>query len=204
MARPKKQNGTGKTKGKRGGGRRSRAESMTGAKEAKVEMRTGELELPEVEIASNDFAYHMKSIKAATEKKDTANNLLRSCIKAAKQVHPKLPDAIKRAIQIERSDDGIADLRSELQVLGVALRETGASLQITLHDTLLGDVKDQAFAKGVKDAENEHMSRSPYPEGSDLDERYKAGWESVMAARVTGGALPSNGAEELREEAAVH
>lgn len=214
MARPKKSSGAatgkGKTAGKPRGGRKSKAESVTGAKEAKVEVRKGELDLQQIEIASNDFQYHMKAIRAATEKKDTANNLLRGCYKAAKQVHPKLGKAIKDAIQYERADDD-QDLRDDLQMLGIILREIESPIQITLHDTLLGDVLDVAFRRGKKDAENEKMSSSPYPVPSDLDERYRAGWESVMASRVTGGAdllgpedkWPENGTTKLRQEAAA-
>lgn len=217
MARGKANGASTKPAGKgKGGGRKSKAESMTGAKEAKVEVRTGELELTQIEIASNDFQYHLKAIRAATEKKDTVNNILRNCYKAAKQVHPKLGKAIKDAIQYERADDD-QDLRDDLQMLGIILREIESPIQITLHDTLLGDVKDQAFRRGKKDAENEKMSQSPYPAG-ELDDEYRRGWESVMASRVSGGDKelwpddkdvgaagdhPNNGAVELRQEAAV-
>jgi len=51
---------------KTGGKRRSKAESMTGAKENETEVRKGELALGEpVQIESKDFHFHMRAIKAA-------------------------------------------------------------------------------------------------------------------------------------------
>lgn len=204
-----KTNGKGKTRG-----RKSKAESVTGKKAGEVETRSGELDIPEpVIIASSDFQFYLKAAKSATEKKDTAVNLLRGVYKQAQKLHKQLPGALKRAIEIERADDH-ADLRGELEVLGIALREIGCPIQITISDTLLGDVKDQAFKRGRKDAELGKFASSPYPADSDLSQEYSRGWEAMTAERVNGAGgadeseadgdgefLDTNGAEALREEA---
>lgn len=188
------------------GSRKSKAESMTGAKANEVESRSGELDLKPVEIDARDVQVHMRSIKAAMEKKDTAVSLLRSAKKNAKAVHPALADAIDKVIKLERSDSH-HDLRQELEVFNIVLRETGAPIQISVHDTLLGDVVDQARNRGRKDAEGGKFASNPYLAGSDLAGAYSAGWEAVTAERVNGAGdpdeHPSNGCTELREEASA-
>lgn len=169
MARPKK--GTGK------GSRRSRAEAMTGAKENAAEVRTGELGLGEpVVIDSDTFGFHLRAIKGATEKKDTANNLLRNCFKAAKQVNEHLPEAIKLAISEERSNDP-AKLKKRLEVMGIALRETGSPVQLTVHDSLLGDVKGVAYKRGKDMGTAGKALVNVYPAGSDLAAEMERGWQ---------------------------
>lgn len=166
---------------KRGGSRKSRAEDSTGAKENATEMRTGELGLGEpIVIDSDTFAMHLKSIKGATEKKDTAVSLLRGCMNAAKKVNEHLPEAIKLAIQEERSNDP-SKLKKRLEVLGIALRETGSPVQLTVHDTLLGDVKQVAYDRGFKAGEGGQTLANPYPAGSDLSENYATGWRNGQA-----------------------
>lgn len=170
----------GKSKAK--GTRRSKAESMTGAKENAVEVRrangvghNSDLALPEpVTIASDDFQMHFKAAKAATEKKDTAVNLLRGVYKAAQKLHPQLPAAIKKAIAIERDPDPFR-IKAELEVLGIALKETQCPIQLTVHDTLLGDVKEQAYKRGYSAGEKGQTANCPYPEGSDLGVEYLRG-----------------------------
>lgn len=210
MARPKKSSGAATGKGKAAGKRRSRAEDMTEAKANTVEVRTGELQLKPVEIDTKDVQVHLRAIKAAIEKKDTAVSILRNAKKRAKEVHPELANAIDRVLKIERADS-MHELRAELEVLNIVLRVQQAPIQIYLSDSLMGDVAEQAFRRGVKDAKAEKMSSSPYPDGSDVDGHYKRGWESVMASRVTGGAdllgpedkWPENGTTKLRQEAAA-
>ena len=130
----------------------------------------------------------------------TAKNLFDGCCKAAKKVSPELLDAVKRAIKFEGMDT--EDIKRQLQIDGYVLRKTGAPIQITLHDTLLGDVDDAAEARGRKDAEGGKFASNPYPAGSSLHERYKIGWGKVSAERIAGAdEHPNNGAIELREEA---
>ena len=175
MAKRAKPNGTGKSRG-----RKSKAESMTGAKESAVETRSGELELKRIEIPSKDFHFHMKAIKAAMEKKDTAVSLLRSAKKGAEQLHKGLVATIDKMIRLERADSD-QELRQELELLGIALRETGSPIQLTIHDALLGDVKDVARKRGKKAALAGDFSDNPYPAGSDLQAEYAAGYEAGVA-----------------------
>lgn len=166
------------------GRRRSKAEAMTGAKASSVEVRGGDLGLPQpVEIASGDFQTHYRAIKAAIEKKDTANALLRGCYKAAKALHPNLPDAIRKAIAIERVDDP-SEVKAELEVLGIALRETNCPVQLTVFDTLLGDPDKQAYARGFDDGKAARAARNPFPDGSPLAGKYADGWRHGTAANL--------------------
>src|SRR5262245_58267588 len=107
--------------------RRGKSENMTGAKENAVEMRQGdELNLGEpVKIPTSDFHFHMRALDKALEKQATATSLVRSCIKAAKQVSEHLPDAIKKMIKLRKRDEP-ARLKAELETLGIALMETNS------------------------------------------------------------------------------
>lgn len=186
MAKPAKNGKSSKGKVSR----RSRGESSTGAKENSVEMRKGpDLNLPEpVILKSDDFQMHYRAIKAATEKKDTANNLLRGCYKQAKKVHPQLAEAVRTAITIERADDPEA-VRAHLDMYGFVLKETGHHIQLTIHDQLGGDVNEQAKKRGFADGSAGRMSNCSYPEGSDLAKLYNAGWLEGQA-KLIGGDLP--------------
>lgn len=207
----------GKSNGKSKGARRSKAECSTGAKENKVEMRKAkDLDLPEpVVLQSDDFQMHYRAIKAATEKKDTAVNLLRGCYKQAKKVHPQLAEAVRWAIGIERADDPEA-VKAELAMRGFVLKETGHHVQLTIHDSLLGDVNEAAELRGYKDAKASRVAGAVYPEGSDLHGLYMKGWtrgtaenlgiqtddiDDLLLAQDEAG---DNGARQLREEAAVN
>lgn len=176
MGRPKaSKNGTGRS-------RKSRAEGMTGKKENEVEVRTAGvgdnsgLGLPEpVVIASDDVQMHVKAIKAALEKKDTAVQLLNGCYKSASKLNKHLPDAIRKAITAERDSDP-SKLKAQLEVLGIALRETGSPIQLSVFDTLGGEVAEQAYKRGIADATGNKMSSDPYPANSDLSAQYIKGY----------------------------
>ena len=186
MAKPRK-NGKGR--------KRSKSEASTGAKENAAEMRKGELSLGEpVVIDSSTFHFHLKAIKSATERKDTANNLLRGCYKAAKQVNEHLGDKIKKVIELERSNDP-AKFKAELEVLGIALKETGSPIQLTIHDTLMGDQDELAYKRGKDAGGNGKPCASPYPKGTSLDEQWCTGWRNAV-----GGTL---GLSEQETEEAV-
>lgn len=176
MAR-KKTVATGKGK------RRSKAEADTGAKANAVEVRTakggigdnsGDLGLPVV-IESKDFHYHLKAYKAAIEKKDTAVSLVRGVLKGAAQLHKELPGALKEAVTVERDNDPFR-LKQRLEVLGIALKETGSPIQISVFDTLHGDVAQQSYERGFGDGENGRTLNDRYPVGSDLSAQYVRGW----------------------------
>lgn len=166
-----------KPKGKRGGVRKSKAESMTGAKAAKVEVRGGmgdnapEMKLP----APDDFLHHMKSIKGCKEKLETAKSLVSHAKKAANKSCAGLSKTIERLIGIERENDPFAFQR-EMEMLGLGLKVTNSPIQLSVFDTLAGDVEDQAYKRGVSDGEAGRSASNPYPENSDLAESYSSGW----------------------------
>jgi len=169
---------------KTGGKRRSKAESMTGAKENETEVRKGELALGEpVQIESKDFHFHMRAIKAALERKDSAVAVVRSSYKAANAVNPHLGGTIKDVIAMERADDP-ASLKQKLEVLGIALKETGSPVQLSVHDILMGDPKDVAYKRGKDAGANGQTLANPYPVGSDLAEQYQTGWRNGMGGNA--------------------
>jgi hypothetical protein len=173
MAKPKNTGGR-----KRGGSgkRKSKAESMTGAKENAVEVRKlGGDNAPELKLPSEeDFNYHLKNIRGAVEKKDTAVNLVRLANQSAEKACKGLGKTIARLIKLDRSDDPMAFQR-ELELLGYGLKVTGSPVQISIHDMLLGDVEDQAYGRGRKDGEAGKTLSNPYPDGTSLAAKYAEG-----------------------------
>lgn len=190
MARNK---ASGKAKAGKGRGRKSRAEDATGAKEATVEVRKGELELKPVEINDGDFDLHLRAMKSAVERQKTAKNLYDGCCKAAKKVSEHLLNSVKLAIKYEGMD--IEDIKADLTVKGYVLKKTGSPVQITLHDVLAGDVNKAAYERGKNDALNGRGCKPPYPEGSDLAEEYNTGWRNGIGSNL--------GLTEAETEAAV-
>lgn len=178
--------GNGKTNGSTRGSRKRRGsgENFTGAEENKTEVRKAELDLKPVEIDDGDFDMHLKSVKAATEKLTTAQGLLRSCYKAAKKVSPQLLDALKYALKAERAD--AEDIKRELEVMGYVLKKTNAPIQITLHDTLLGDENELAAKRGYQNGKNGTGMNCPYPEGSDLASLYADAYMKGQADLIGG------------------
>lgn len=202
--------GRGKSNGKAGkgrGSRKSRAEASTGAQEATVEVRTGELGLGEpIVIDSKTFHFHLKAYKSALEKKDSSVGLLRSCRSAAKMVNEHLPAAIAECVKEERSSDP-AKLKARLEVLGIALKETGSPVQLSVHDTLLGDVKEQAYQRGFNAGQNGQVLNNIYPPTSDLADSYATGWRNGMAknaglneAEAAAAVAKGGGPEDEEEE----
>lgn len=176
MAKQKiKTNGTGRTRAG-SGKRRSKAESMTGAKEAKVEVRKlGGDNAPTLDLPSEeDFNYHLKNIRGAIEKKDTAVNLVRLANQSAEKSCKGLGKTITKLIKLDRDDDPMAFQR-ELELLGYGLKVTGSPVQISIHDMLLGDVEDQAYGRGRKDGEAGKTLSNPYPDGTSLSVKYAEG-----------------------------
>lgn len=189
MARPKgsKNKAPSAAKPKGRGSRKSKAESMTGAKDDEVEVRTigdnsGELDLTAIVIDERDFKLHYNSIKTATDKKETAMSLLRTARKRAKEASPDILDAVERAMSFERMDQDT--LKREFQIAGYALKATDSPIQLTLHNTLLGDAVEQAAKRGRKAGEAGDPCASPYPAGSDLDKAYSDNWTIGQGVKV--------------------
>lgn len=155
------------------------AKSKRTARKAKTKDKTDDAEMrsPELEglvLNDDDFDLHFASIKRAVEAMKRTKNGYDACCKAAKKVSPALLDAIKFAVKLEGMDP--IDVKRELEIKGYALKRTGSSLQLTIHDTLLGDVADAAFARGEKAGTAGLPMANPYPDGSDLAMQYQNGW----------------------------
>lgn len=169
MAR--KANGNGKARGKRtkrGGAKADKADT--------AEMRKGgELDLKQVAIDDADFDMHLRAMKGAKDRMATAKNLYDGCCKAAKKVSEDLLVAVKKAIKFEGMD--LDDIKRALEIDGYVLRKTGSPVQLTIHDSLMGDVNQAADTCGYRDARAGKVAKSRYPESSDLHELYMAGWQ---------------------------
>lgn len=167
---------TGNDKAKRGG-RRSKAESMTGAAEATVEMRTSDLGLGEpLQIPSVDFKGRLKTLQELNKSLKSVKSAISNSYKAAKEVSDEMLDALKLALSLEtKSADKIA---RTLKLHGYVLDQTGSNIQITLHDALMGNAEQAAyklgFARGIKGAGLDVR----YPKDTPLNENYALGWRN--------------------------
>lgn len=168
-----KRNGSGQKR--RGGGRRSRAESMTGAKENEVEVRTigdnSDLALP----APDDYAHHMKTIRGCRDRLATASSLLSHAKKSANKCAPGLAASVEETLKIERENDPVK-LRTRLEMLGLGLKQIDSSIQLNVFDTLAGDQKEMVARRGYEDGKAARPQSSDYPEGSDLAALYSENW----------------------------
>lgn len=174
-------------------GARSKAENMTGAKEAKVEVRkAGELDLQQVEIDDADFDLHFRAAKSAKETAEKYQSLYRGQLKAAKKVSPALAEAVKWALGAEGKD--AADIKREMEIKGYVLKRQGSPIQLTIHDTLMGSVEQAAETAGHRDAKAKKVSSSPYPANSDLDRLYAKGFRRGTVENMN---LPDDEAAKL-------
>lgn len=165
----KRANGNGRPKGKRT--KRTKVDKADTA-----EMRSGgELDLKQVTIDDADFDMHLRAVKGAVDRQKTAKNLYDGCCKAAKKVSEELLAAVKKAIKFEGMD--VDDIKRALEIDGYVLRKTGSPVQLTIHDSLMGDVNQAADTAGYRDAKAGRVAKSPYPESSDLHELYMGGWQ---------------------------
>jgi hypothetical protein len=87
---------------------KGRAESVTGAKESEVEVRTAakigdnsQLKLPK----PDDYEHHLKSIRGCQDKSATAASLTRLACEAANKCSAGLAASIKNTLKIEREND---------------------------------------------------------------------------------------------------
>lgn len=161
-----------------------------------VEMRTaGELDLKQIAIDDADFDMHLRAMKGAKDRMATAKNLYDGCCKAAKKVSEELLTAVKKAIKFEAMD--VDDIKRALEIDGYVLRKTGSPVQLTIHDTLMGDVNEAADVQGYRDAKAGRVAKSPYPESSDLHELYMAGWQ--RGTRENMGLPPEEDGDETED-----
>lgn len=183
----------GRNKGTERGARkrRGKGESMTGAKDNKVEVRRGgagpgagagdnsKLALP----APEDWDHHYRSIKGLKEKSATASSLVRHAKNSANKSCHGMAAAIEQTLSIERENDPVK-LKKHLELLGIGLRQVGSSIQLSVFDTLLGESKDQAYTRGFKMAKDGHSLTNPYPAGSDLAAECDRGWRHGTAENL--------------------
>ncbi len=166
---------------KRHRGRPSNAEKAAEAEANAVEGNPV-LDLKPIEIDEGTFEVHLKAIKSALDKKETAMSLLRTCRKRAKEAGDDILDAVDAALKFERMDQN--DVAHQLQILGFALKKTDNPIQLSLYNTLLGDEKEQAYNRGFKDGEAGKTAQNDYPEGSDLAAEYTRGWDHGTAKNL--------------------
>lgn len=195
MARPKGKKTNGKAPRARRA-RRSKAESFTEAKANAVEMRkAGELDLQQVEIDSKDFDLHYRAAKTARDRLDTANSLYRSTLKNAKACGEDVVDAVKRALKFDGMNE--ADIKRQMEIDGFILKHRGSPIQLTIRDSLMGDVNQAADTQGYRDAKANKVSSSPYPANSDLDKHYAKGFRRGTVENMN---LPDEEASRLLAE----
>jgi len=166
-------------KGKRGNGRGRKAKVE---KQDQVEVREGELELKSIEIDDGDFDMHHRAISNAVERMKQAKNLYDGACKAAKKVSEDLLNSVKRAIKFAGMD--VEDIKKQLEIDGYVLKRTGSSVQLTIHDTLLGDEEDLAYRRGKAAGGNGKSLNNPYPSGTALAERYATGWRNAVGGTL--------------------
>jgi len=181
--------------------RRGKGKDFTGGDAEKVEVRMGGDNAPTLELPSpEDFNYHLKSIKGANEKKDTAVALVRNAKKSAEKACKGLSGTIDRLIKLERSNDPL-EFQRELELLGYGLKQTNSPIQITVFDTLLGDQNDVVAKRGYEDGKAGRAAKTEYPENSDLHEIYSSNYARGQGellgldAEQTDAAIKPNGAE---------
>lgn len=177
MAKRSGKNGATKPKPKKGG-RKSKAESVTGAKENEVEV-SAVLDLKPIEVDEKTFDTQYKAMRALEDQKKRVVGLLRSQRKQLKECGPEVQESVLDALAMDGKDD--EEVKRELQVRAFVLKKRESPVQISLHNMLLGDVNEVAYRSGYKDGEAGKPANSPYPEGSDLDGHYQRGWRHGMA-----------------------
>lgn len=155
-------------------------------KDETVEVRTAgigdnsELKLPK----PDDYAHHMKSIRGAKDKLETAKSLLSHAKTAANKSCPGLAASIGETLAIERDGDAVK-LKQRFELLGMGLKQINSTVQLSVFDTLAGEVTEQAFKRGYADGKAGKGSNSGYPEGSDLAAEYSRGWQEGMSQNVS-------------------
>ena len=163
-------------------GKRGKAESMTGAKANSVEKRTPsqtDMDLPK----PDDIVFHMKTIKGFKDMQTSAGGRVRAARLAAKKCNSLLPGLIDELIGLERLTDK-GEFKRRLEALGVGLKTVGAPIQLSVFDTLAGDVNKQAYDRGKAEADAGKGCNCPYPEGTDLADSYNTGWRNATGGKL--------------------
>lgn len=167
-----------------------------------VETRTAgigdnsEMSLP----APDDYEHHMKCIRGAKDKLETAKSLLSHAKTAANKACPGLAANIGETLAIEREGDPVK-LKKRFAMLGIGLKLINSTVQLSVFDTLAGEVTDQAYKRGYADGEAGKSANSGYPEGSDLETLYSKGWRHGTGKNM--GLTPEqvDAADEQKEAA---
>lgn len=179
MAKAKK-NGTGRKRG--------RSAKKTVDKADTVEVKTaGELDLEVVQINKSDFAMYFRGIEDCSKAMKRAKSAYDDACKKAKKSSDSMLAACKLKLKWDGKDQN--ELAELLKIQGFVLTDLGSPIQLTLHNALLGDAVDTAFARGETDGAAGKGNSNRYPVGSDLAERYDLGWAKGQATLVT-GAVP--------------
>lgn len=169
-------------------------------KDETVEVRTAgigdnsELALP----APDDYAHHMKAIKGNMDKLETAKSMLSHAKKAADKSCPGLAASIGETLRIEREGDPVK-LQKRFEFLGMGLKQIGSTIQLSVFDSLKGEVSQQAYDRGFADGEAGKTANSGYPEGSDLAGDYAKGWHHGTGKNM--GLTPEQVDVSLSEDA---
>lgn len=172
--------------------------------EETVEVRTpgigdnSKLALP----APDDYSHHMKSIRGAKDKLETAKSLLRHAKDAANKCAAGLAASIEETLKIERDNDPVK-LQARLEMLGLGLKEIGSTIQLSVFDSLGGDAADQVYQRGMADGKAGRTADNRYPEGSDLHALYAKGWRHGTASNLGISAEESDRAIEEEQRAAA-
>lgn len=193
MASKKKAKGKTVARGKKPAPRRR---SSKPTKAETVEVRTvagigdnSQLALP----APDDYEHHMKSIRGAKDKLETAKSLLSHAKTAANKTCPGLAASISETLQIEREGDPVK-LQTRLEMLGMGLKHIGSTIQLSVFDTLAGDEEELVARRGYEDGKAARPCNNKYPVGSSLADLYNENWQKGQAENMAGiTQAPSNG-----------
>jgi len=165
-----------------------------------VEVRTAaigdnsQLALP----APDDYAHHMKAIRGAKDKLETAKSLLSHAKTAANKTCPGLASSIAETLQIERDGDPVK-LQKRFEMLGIGLKQIGSSIQLSVFDTLGGDHLDQVYRRFYADGKAGKTLDNRYPVGSDLAAQAARAWRHGTAANLGQSPEQADSVSELSE-----
>lgn len=161
---------------------KSKAESVTGAKEGAVEVRkvetASELDLPPLDKRE----YHRKQILGYLEAKTSANSRFRNALKAA-QKDGIDTEALLTAHSLKREDNPKKAARRFKQ-LAMFLNDEGFPVHITISDVRIATSLEDVELRGFTDGEAGRTPDNDYPEGSDMAKRYLLGWTKGQGKKL--------------------
>jgi hypothetical protein len=185
-----------KPKGRAARSRRGKGESMTGAKEGKVEVRTASL-IPEIELSDKDINHHFNAIKRATDIKNSGVSSLREAMKKAEQTHPGLGAEIAAQIKRENKPDE-TEVGKKLSLQAKVMKARGSSIQLNIFDTTAGDQMNLVYRRFFQDGKGGKALDNPYPAGSDLARQAARAWRHGVAANMN--VTPEQSDEALEDD----